>query len=148
MGLAAIWLWRNTDVAPTFFLVGLAVSVMGWLAFLCARIAFRILWEMRTRVIWVSDLAVDRTVSAVMDPIDEFLLRLVGQPRPPKPEENKDEVIEAREVLGLPERFTKADVKSRYRHLAKRLHPDQGGTTWLQARINWAAGVLDRVTVE
>jgi hypothetical protein len=148
MGLGAIWLWRNTDVAPTGFLIGLAVSVMGWLAFLGARIAFRILWEMRARVVWVSDLVVDRTVSAVMDPIDEFLLRMTGQPRPPKPEENKDEVIEARAVLGLPERFTKADVKSRYRHLAMRLHPDQGGTTWLQARINWAAGVLDRVTVE
>jgi len=127
------------------FLVGLTVSVMGWLVFLGVRIAFRILRETRIRVIWVSDLVVDRTVSAVMDPIDEFLLRITGQPGAPKPEENKDEVVEAREVLGLPERFTKADLKSRYRHLAMRLHPDQGGTTWLQARINWAAGVLERV---
>jgi DnaJ homolog subfamily C member 19 len=148
MGLAGIWLWRNTDVTPTVFLVGLAVSVMGWLAFLGARIAFRILWEMRMRVIWVSDLFVDRTVSAVMDPIDEFLLRMTGQPRPPKPEENKDEVIEARAVLGLPERFTKADVNARGRHLSKQTHPDQGGTNWLQARVNWAVGVLAKVAVE
>ena len=114
---------------------------MGLRAFLVARIAFRILWELRTRVIWVSDLVVDRTVSAVIDPVDEFLLPMVGQPRPPKPEENEDEVIEARAVLGLPERFTKAVLKSRYHHLAMRLHADQGGTTWLQARINSAAAV-------
>ena len=120
--------------------VGLVVSVTGWPAFLCARIVFRILVDIRTRVIWVSDLVVDRSVSAVMDPIDRSLLRMTGQPRPPKPEENKDEVIEARAVLGLPERFTKADVNARGRHLSKQTHPDQGGTNWLQARVNWAVG--------
>ena len=90
MGLVtAIWLWRNTDVAPTVFLVGLAVSVMGWLVFLGARIAFRS-WEMRMRVIWVLGSCRGQDCVCGNGSDSEFLLRLVGAPsRRPKPEEKQ-----------------------------------------------------------
>lgn len=51
---------------------------------------------------------------------------------------------EAYEVLGLQRGATRDDVVRSHRSLIKRLHPDQGGSTDLAARVNEAKDVLMR----
>ncbi len=51
---------------------------------------------------------------------------------------------EAYEVLGLRKGASREDVSRAHRSLMKKLHPDQGGTTDLAARVNEAKDVLMR----
>jgi len=51
---------------------------------------------------------------------------------------------EAYEVLGLGKDASREDVSRAHRALMKKLHPDQGGTTSLAARVNEAKDVLMR----
>ena len=51
---------------------------------------------------------------------------------------------EAYEVLGLGKDATREDISRAHRALMKKLHPDQGGTTSLAARVNEAKDVLMR----
>lgn len=51
---------------------------------------------------------------------------------------------EAYEVLGLSKGATRDDVMRSHRSLIKKLHPDQGGSTDLAARVNEAKDVLMR----
>ena len=37
----------------------------------------------------------------------------------------RDAVEQAMEVLGLPQRITRQEIKERYRHLARTFHPDR-----------------------
>ncbi|MBC37193.1 MAG: hypothetical protein CMM97_05105 [Rickettsiales bacterium] len=49
---------------------------------------------------------------------------------------------EALEVLGLQESCSKDDVRFAHKKLIKGIHPDQGGSDWLAAKINHAKDIL------
>jgi DnaJ domain len=65
-----------------------------------------------------------------------------GWGRRPQADKTKMSVAEAREILGVADDASADDIKEAYRRLMQKLHPDQGGSTYLAAKINQAKDVL------
>jgi hypothetical protein len=62
--------------------------------------------------------------------------------RGPAPPSAKMTENEAYQILGLQAGASAEDVTRAHRSLIKKLHPDQGGSTYLAARVNEAKDVL------
>ncbi len=57
---------------------------------------------------------------------------------PGKPVTRED----ALEILGLEDDATEDDIKTAYKKLMKKVHPDQEGSDWMAAKLNQAKDIL------
>jgi hypothetical protein len=120
--VSALWVHEIAFVLAEGIMTGL-----GLLIYCVVKLIRLIFWPLRK--VW-------GTAKKARD--EDLRKRWGSGPLPANP------VKEARDILGLPDQFTAADLKERHRDLIRRVHTDTGGTDWLSARVNWARDVLEQ----
>lgn len=65
-----------------------------------------------------------------------------AQRRPPLPDNDPQEVREARALLGVSATATADEIRAAHRRLIAKIHPDAGGTQALAEKINEARSIL------
>jgi hypothetical protein len=60
----------------------------------------------------------------------------------PEPSRDDPAAAEAREILGVGEGASRAEIQAAYSRLIRAVHPDAGGTSGLAARLNAARDTL------
>ena len=56
--------------------------------------------------------------------------------------EPTQEIEKALNILALPQLINRADIKKQYHFLAKKNHPDKGGSAEKMEQLNWAYQLL------
>ncbi len=83
-----------------------------------------------------------RLVEAYLDRRDPEWREREPSDRQPRAQAGKMTRAEALDILGLKPGATDEDIRLAHRNLMKKLHPDQGGSSWLASRLNEAKDVL------
>lgn len=83
-----------------------------------------------------------RLLEAYLDRRDPEWREREPSDRQPRAQTGKMSRAEALDILGLKPGATDEDIRLAHRNLMKKLHPDQGGSSWLAARLNEAKDVL------
>jgi len=73
-----------------------------------------------------------------------YIGRRFGEGTQGKPKESAGSMTRARalEVLGLPDGASEDEIRHAHKRLMLKMHPDQGGTTYLAAQLNQAKDIL------
>lgn len=119
----ALFLLLRGEIGVAILLGSIGLGLLGWA-------------PLRPAILYFDGRQAGRAEHAQDDPAAG------NRSRPPRGSKMTEE--EAYQILGVKPGATAEEVSRAHRSLMKKLHPDQGGSTYLAARVNEAKEVLLR----